>query len=159
MTPDDREKFDLEIYLQTKEPAHRGCIADAADYLHHRNSDRVSRLVNPYDSRANTIFGEVADLLEAFNHKHPKLAKFIWRKLSLQVHSFMETGDEVVKLTEFAQAADTAAREQLDVNSAVMLNKPVEVIQQEAFEAYEKSRIQYEKAMALGEPQLITREQ
>jgi len=149
MTPDEREKFDLEIYLQTKEPQHRGCIGDAADYLHHKNSDRVSRLVNPYDSRANTIFGEAADLLEAFHHKHPKLARFIWRKLSLQVHSFMETGDEVVRLVEFAEAADSAAREQLDVNSAVNLGKPVAVIQQEAFEALEKSRIQYEKAMQL----------
>lgn len=162
MTPDEREKFDLEIYLQTKEATNRGCITDAADYLRHKKSDRVSRLVNPYDSRANTIFGEAMDLLEAFNHKHPALAEFIWQKMVLQARSFMETGEQIVKLAEFAEIADVAVREQMDVNSAVLLKKSVPVIQQEAFEAFEKSRIQYEKAMQLGNVdglEVIQREQ
>lgn len=149
MTPDDREKFDLEIYLETKN--HRGCIVDAADYLRHKNPDRVSRLVNPYDSRANTIFGETAELLEAFNDKHPELAVKIWRKLSLQVRPFLEASNETVELDEFAEAADATAREQSDVTRAVMLKKPIEIIQKEAHEAFEKARRQYDLAMKLGQ--------
>jgi len=150
MTPEERERFDLEIYLEIKDPKHRGCIGDAADYLHHKNPDRVSRLVNPGDSRANTIFGELADLLEGFNHRHPALAQFIWRKLSQQVGSFMDTGSETIRLDEFVEAADAAAREQFDVSRAVMLNQPVKVIQKETFEALEKARLQHEMAMKLG---------
>ena len=161
MTPNERKKFDVEIYEETKEKKNRGCITDAADYLRHRNSDRVSRLINPNDERANTIFGEVVDLLEAFNHKHPLLAQFIWKKICLKVNGFMETGNQTVKLAEFAQMADAAAREQMDVNSAVMLGQSVEDIQKEAFEALQKSQAQYDKAMKLGasETQIIEREQ
>lgn len=158
MTPTEREKLEIEIYLETKN--HRGCIEDAADFLRHRDSSRISRLVNPNDTRAHNIFGEVLDVIQGFNHKHPKLAQFIWKKMALAANSFMDTSDGEIRLTELAEVADSAAREQLDVNSAINLNKPVEVIRQEAFEAYEKSRIQYEKAMALtGSGQTIEKVQ
>jgi hypothetical protein len=149
MTPSEREKLDLEIYLETKKPQYRGCISDAADFLRMRDPSRISRLINPTDTRASNIFGLVLDVLQGINHKHPDLARFIWAKMSLAKDSFMDAGEERVRLAELAAIADTAAREQLDVNLAISTRRPVGEIKQEAFEAYEKSRIQYEKASAL----------
>jgi hypothetical protein len=148
MTPDEREKFDLEIYLETKN--FHGCISDAADYLRLRDPSRISRLLNPTDTRANNICGELVDVLEGFNHRHPKLAQAIWSKIVLKVNGFMDFNEgDADLLKELGEIADTAAREQLDVNFAISSRKTPEEIELEAFQAYEKSRVQYEKARAL----------
>ncbi len=150
MTPDEREQFDLEIYFETKKTEHRGCLVDAADYLHLRDASRISRLVNPNDNRANTIFGEAMQLLQAFSHKHPKLAHFIWAKMTLKANNFLAfTGSELDFFEELGELADSAAREQLDVNFAISRRKSAEEIEQEAFEAFDRSRLQYERARAL----------
>lgn len=148
MTPSEREQFDLEIYTEIGK--HRGAITDAADYLRQRDPSRISRLVNPRDTRANNIFGEVMDVLEGFNNKHPELAKAIWTKMTLAANSFIDFGDdEIDPISELRTIADSTAREQLDVNFAISRGlSPVE-IEREAYEAFEISRIQYEKARAL----------
>lgn len=157
MTPAEREKLDTEIYLETKN--YRGCIEDAADFLRHRDSSRISRLINPNDSRANNIFGEMLDVLQGFNHRHPKLAEFIWEKLTLAKNSFMGRNDRTEEfLTEIA---DLAAREQLDVNFAVSRRASQQELEREAFQAFERSRIQYEAIVAMrgGSIQSVEKEQ
>jgi hypothetical protein len=145
MTPEEREIFDLRIYLETKK--YRGCISDAADYLRLSEPSRISRLVNPNEPRANNIFGAAMDVLEGFNHKHPELAKFIWSKMVMQANSFMEFSNETATaLDELIDVSDRAVREQFDVNRAISERKSPEDIERETFEAYEKSRQQYELA-------------
>lgn len=148
MTPSEREQFDLEIYTEIGK--HRGAITDAADYLRQRDPSRISRLVNPRDTRANNIFGEAMEVLEGFNNKHPELAKFIWTKMTLAANSFMDFGESKIKLIdELREHADSTAREQLDVNFAISSGRSPEEIEQECFEAFEKSRVQYEIAREL----------
>lgn len=147
MTPQEREQFELEIYLETKK--HRGCIEDAADFLRHPDSSRISKIINSNDPRANGI-GMVLDVLEGFNHKHPELEEFIWEKMCLKRNGYKKRG-KTGKLAELASIADRASREQLDVPLSISLGKSIEEIQREAFQAHEHSKIQLEKAMALNE--------
>lgn len=149
MTPEEREVFDLLIYLESKK--HRGCISDAADYLRLPDPSRVSCLINPNEIRAKNIFGETMDMLEAFNHKHPLLAKFIWSKMVMQVNSFMKFATAAdIPLDTLIDIADSAVREQFDVNRAISSRMSPEEIELQAFQAFEASRKQYELAQAFN---------
>ncbi|HRH44699.1 MAG TPA: hypothetical protein PKY82_23885 [Pyrinomonadaceae bacterium] len=143
MTPLEREKFDLEIYLKTKDPEFNGCFVDASDYLHRKDSSKISRQLNPADSRKDTLFGEAMDVLEALHYKHPELAKFIWKKMNLQWHEISrEAQNHKSKLLNIVRQT---SNEQLDVYDAIARELPETDLKREAYEAYLQSKAQYEQ--------------
>lgn len=144
MKPSERKQFDLEIYTEIGKPENRGCYEDAADFLRLPGASKLSKIFNPYDPRANNVFGESLDILEAFHDKYPTLARFIWEKMNLKVNKFMSVGEREIGRGELVEIADSTAREQLDVNFAISSGKTLEEIEIEAFQAVEKSRVQYD---------------
>ncbi len=150
MTPQEREEFERRIYLEIHSPQNNGCITSAADYMRLKEPSKISRIVNLNDSRANNVFGEVSDLLEAFDYKYPDLEEFIWEQLCLRRSKYKKKG-KTGKLAELAAIADRASREQLDVPLFICLGKSPEEIQREAFQAHEHSKLQLEKALELTE--------
>lgn len=149
MTPSEREQFERDIYFEIHKPENHGCLTDAADFLRHKDSSRLSRITNPNDPRANNIFGEVSDVLEAFHYKYPQLEEFIWEKLSLRRNQYLKCARD--KKAALVEIADRAAREQLDVNLAICRGESQKKLEEEAFQALQKSKAQYDTVCAMGQ--------
>lgn len=147
MTPNDKTKLETEIYLEIHK--YNGSISDAADFLRHKDSSRISRLVNPNDSRANNIFGEFVDVLQGFHYRHPKLARFIWEKINVAVNSFMGASESEARLAEIRELSFATTHEQIEVNQALSSGKSQADLEIEAFQALQHSQKQYDAIVNL----------
>ena len=145
--PDKYEKYArIEFEIDALIGKHRGALSGISAYLERDESSKISRQLNPHDTRRDNPFREVLEIIEGAQSFSPRLAAELWQILERERSAMRE--DTPVQIIDIAKSIHRVFAELSDVVFANNSGASAEVLEKEAFELMNVSISNYENIVA-----------